>query len=161
MKSILYVGATLMIGASIYGFVDYKKTSHSKEFSNMYEAKEVTEPAVTASGTNEAIVKIDAVAKEKRVVIKKQPAIKKEAAQINLSVKEFVTPAEKIATETTTVNTATLAESNTEKKYKATKKKKLNHKLFSRAPLEGRYIDKEIKLEESKAAPKKTKNKEQ
>ena len=32
MKSILYVGATLMIGASIYGFVDYKKTSRNNEF---------------------------------------------------------------------------------------------------------------------------------
>ena len=161
MKSILYVGATLMIGASIYGFVDYKKTSHSKEFSNMYEAKEVTEPAVTASGKNEATVKTGAVAKEKKAVIKKQPAIKKEAAQINLSVKEFVTPAEKIATETTTVNTATLAESNTEKKYKAAKKKKLNHKLFSRAPLEDRYLEKELKPESPKKEPRKTKNKEQ
>ena len=31
MKSILYAGAALMIGASIYGFVDYKKNSHKKE----------------------------------------------------------------------------------------------------------------------------------
>jgi hypothetical protein len=36
MKSILYVGATLMIGASIYGFVDYKQTSQKKEFKEQY-----------------------------------------------------------------------------------------------------------------------------
>jgi hypothetical protein len=46
MKSILYVGATLMIGASIYGFVDYTKTRDKKEFKNMYAEKEVTQPVV-------------------------------------------------------------------------------------------------------------------
>ena len=44
MKSILYVGATLMIGASIYGFIDYQKTSRKKEFTNMYKDKEVNKP---------------------------------------------------------------------------------------------------------------------
>ena len=44
MKSILYVGATLMIGASIYGFVDYNKTRNKKEFKNMYAEKEVKDP---------------------------------------------------------------------------------------------------------------------
>lgn len=46
MKSILYAGAALMIGASIYGFVDYKKTSHKKEFKSMY-VEEKKKPAVT------------------------------------------------------------------------------------------------------------------
>ena len=36
MKSMLYGGATLMIGASIYGFVDYKQTHGKKEFREMY-----------------------------------------------------------------------------------------------------------------------------
>ena len=48
MKSILYVGATLMIGASIYGFIDYQKTSRKKEFSNMYKEKEVSKPETVA-----------------------------------------------------------------------------------------------------------------
>ena len=39
MKSMLYVGATLMIGASIYGFVDYKQTHNKKEFKEMYSEK--------------------------------------------------------------------------------------------------------------------------
>jgi len=48
MKSILYAGATLMIGASIYGFVDYKKTQHKKEFTGMYESGTKKEPAIVA-----------------------------------------------------------------------------------------------------------------
>ena len=36
MKAFLYAGATLMIGASIYGFVSYKQTQNRKEFKTMY-----------------------------------------------------------------------------------------------------------------------------
>ena len=46
MKPVLFVGATLMIGASIYGFVDYKKVSRSESFKKMYEEKKET-PVVT------------------------------------------------------------------------------------------------------------------
>ena len=46
MKSILYVAATLMIGASIYGFVDYSKTSRHKEFKTMYNQPEIQQPVV-------------------------------------------------------------------------------------------------------------------
>jgi hypothetical protein len=44
MKSILYVGATLMVGASIYGFVNYEQTSKKKEFTNMYKETETEIP---------------------------------------------------------------------------------------------------------------------
>lgn len=47
MKSVLFVGAALMIGASIYGFVDYKKTSHDKKFTRMYEDEKATVTPVT------------------------------------------------------------------------------------------------------------------
>lgn len=47
MKSILYVGATLMIGASIYGFVDYKQTKKQKEFKEMYTEKKEDVPVIT------------------------------------------------------------------------------------------------------------------
>jgi hypothetical protein len=43
MKSVLYVAAALMIGASIYGFVDYSKTSRHKEFKTMYDEPQVKE----------------------------------------------------------------------------------------------------------------------
>ena len=46
MKSIMYVGAALMIGASIYGFIDYRKVSKQKEFVNLYKPTPVTEEPV-------------------------------------------------------------------------------------------------------------------
>ncbi len=46
MKSFLYAAAALMIGASIYGFVDYSKTRGQKEFTGMYDEKETTKPAI-------------------------------------------------------------------------------------------------------------------
>lgn len=88
MKSILYVGATLMIGASIYGFVDYQKTSHKKEFKAMYKEPVVTEPAKTAdekttlvdnktvvikeAATNENKVTATVASKETKKVVKKK-----------------------------------------------------------------------------------------
>ncbi len=44
MKKMLYAGAALMIGASVYGFVDYKRTSQKKEFKSMY-VEEKKDPA--------------------------------------------------------------------------------------------------------------------
>lgn len=61
MKSILYVGATLMIGASIYGFVDYKKSQDKAGFKTMYTevkkpveepAADVKEPAINSTAYN-------------------------------------------------------------------------------------------------------------
>jgi hypothetical protein len=46
MKAILYVGGALMVAASIYGFIDYKKSSHDKKFRALYENKK----EATASG---------------------------------------------------------------------------------------------------------------
>ena len=40
MKKMLFAGAVLMIGASIYGFVDYKKASQKNEFKNLYAEKQ-------------------------------------------------------------------------------------------------------------------------
>lgn len=76
MKSVLYVGATLMIGASIYGFVDYQKTSHKKEFNNMYKEKEVVEPSK--------------VANEKTAVVanKKEEPVKEEKVAVTTEKKE-------------------------------------------------------------------------
>ncbi|WP_276503064.1 hypothetical protein [Terrimonas pollutisoli] len=46
MKSMLFAAAALMIGASIYGFVDYKKTARTERFRKMYEEKKET-PVIT------------------------------------------------------------------------------------------------------------------
>jgi hypothetical protein len=61
MKSILYVAATLMVGASIYGFVDYNKTSRQKEFKTMYHEQEVKKPVVVAEKTLPGIVTTETV----------------------------------------------------------------------------------------------------
>jgi hypothetical protein len=42
MKAILYVGGALMVAASIYGFIDYKKSSHNKTFKALYDNKNET-----------------------------------------------------------------------------------------------------------------------
>ena len=36
MKPLLYIGAALMVGAGIYGFVDYKAKSNSREMQSLY-----------------------------------------------------------------------------------------------------------------------------
>ena len=70
MKSILYVGATLMLGASIYGFVDYQQTSHKKEFNNMYKTREVNEPAKVITEKKVSIAEPkEAVVKEEKALV--------------------------------------------------------------------------------------------
>lgn len=44
MRSILYIGAILMISAGIYGFVDYRKTSQKRAFSSMYQSTGIETP---------------------------------------------------------------------------------------------------------------------
>jgi hypothetical protein len=138
MKSILYAGATLMIGAAIYGFVDYKKTSHSKEFTKMYDAKETTEPAVATHKTKDMVVQKETTVNEKITVTKDQPV-------------------KKIIPETKTTTISSPDESSRSIKYNTARRKKLSYRLFSRAPLEEKYIDKELKVKE----PEKTEIKEQ
>lgn len=117
MKSILYAGAALMIAASIYGFIDYKKSSNSKEFSEMYKPvgpgpiltdDDITIQAPPSVASKEIVAATPAV--EKAVV--KTKAIKK-----------------------------------TTKKVKVKKAKRLDSRLFSRAPLR-EYEEVEVKLPE-------------
>ena len=134
MKSILYVGATLMIGASIYGFVDYSKTRDKKEFKNMYAEKEVTAPIVEK--------KLSLVNTEKI----ETPVDDKKAADDKAAVSNTAKSKKSIA------------------KIKKQKKRKFNTRLFSRGALDERYIKEEkIKLEEpkTKTEPGKIENKEQ
>jgi hypothetical protein len=126
MKSILYVGATLMIGASIYGFVDYKKTSQQKEFSGMYESTEVTTPVIK---------------EEKKIPV---TDVKKNGEKIEPAKTVIV---EKIIPDNMVINTGSVTGSK-EKKSKSVKKRKLSYKQFSRAPL--REDIKELKLVEPK-----------
>jgi hypothetical protein len=78
MKPLLYIGATLMVGAGIYGFVDFKKKNHSREFQSLYKEeskKEAPKPANLASAPV-----ADAVITEKKdtVAARKQEAKKED-----------------------------------------------------------------------------------
>lgn len=91
MKAILYVGAMLMAGASIYGFVDYKNSSRDKKFRTLYENKETVKPVESvkrgeSTRTNTGVVaqpgikESESVTNEnnKPVVIKKKRKISAE-----------------------------------------------------------------------------------
>lgn len=85
MKPLLYIGAALMLGAGIYGFVDYKNTKQSRKFQSLYreeQKKEVQGPvaikaapaAVPASVVTE---KKETAVVEKRTVANRKPVVKK------------------------------------------------------------------------------------
>lgn len=116
MKSFLYAGAALMIGASIYGFIDYRQTSHKKEFTNMYTEKE-TKPVVVAPAGNYQ------PKKETNTVLKLETVKNNKKAEKIQNKEMLIDEAEKYAAEK--------KEENISKKSK----RKLNTKLFSRAPL--------------------------
>jgi hypothetical protein len=40
MKPLLYIGAALMIGAGIYGFVDFKNKNQRREFQSLYRQEQ-------------------------------------------------------------------------------------------------------------------------
>jgi hypothetical protein len=100
MKSMLYIGATLMIGATIYGFVDLRKTNQRGELKNLYHEAEIKPPTENASTIIEE-TKLDAKEAESRVVnlekkvvtegeSKKQEAVhKKSEHKKGVSYKKF------------------------------------------------------------------------
>lgn len=167
MKSILYVGATLMIGAGIYGFVDYKQTRNKKEFKEMYgEEKAKTPVEIVSSKTTEPLIKKEAldnrvVSNKKKVVSKKQEVSNEDAFKSikPIAEDEKMVPAETRVIEKTTVNSKVSNESGVEKKIK--KKRKLSTKLFSRGALDERYVSPREKVGLIKEDLKKTESKEQ
>ena len=137
MKSMLYVGATLMIGASIYGFVDYKNSSGKKEFKHMYTEEKTTipEPVVTPVEKDPVVEKTVAKQNKKPVITSKTttkeevaPALKPIAAEDKMETAKTSLP------ENSTV-TITPSKENFVMKAVAKKKRRLSSKLFSRAPL--------------------------
>ena len=163
MKTILYIGATLMIGASIYRFVDYKKTSPNKEFTKMYDSKETIQPVINnenlltgQAGIKKVVTKPETKNNEKVAVIKKESLKKNEVAEEKTVTKMPMKPMETIIAEKAATNIVLKENTAVETDKPVKKEKKLSYKLFSRAPLEEKYIDKELKLK-----PKKTQNKEQ
>lgn len=160
MKSILYVGATLMIGASIYGFVDYKQTSHKKEFTALYEEEKDEPVFIVSKKITEPVEKKDVIAEVKKTKAKKKAIRKEEALEsikpIEENEKMVTREMKKIDYPTDDIKVA--KESSIEKKM--TKKRKFSTKFFSRGALDERYTDSKEKKKGSKTVTEKTETKE-
>ena len=156
MKAILYIGAVLMTGASVYGFVDYKKSSRNKDFTRLYEEKQ----EATTAPENKNIRQDSKVVTEKKEVEKpvapfppqktKNPsrALKPVVVtpEIKMTEPEKVPavlekPEEPLAPETAVIK----ENSNANKIATAKTKKRINRKMFSRAALDERYLEKDLK----------------
>jgi hypothetical protein len=159
-----------MIGASIYGFVDYEKTKNKKEFTDMYKEAEVTKPVIVSERkmTSPAESKEIAV-KEKSRVVKKQ-SVKNDKAMDAPEEIEVIEPkaeeermtTKEVKIENTEV-TVVPAKADVSEKIIKHKKRRLSTKLFSRGALDERYIKEEIKLDvpKTKTEPGKLGKKEQ
>lgn len=88
MKPVLYVGAALMIGASIYGFVDYKKTTHTEGFRKMYEEKKESPVSTTPAIEAKLVSPEKSAVKEKET----QPAGKGKKAVSSALTKKVKAP---------------------------------------------------------------------
>lgn len=159
----LYVGASLMIGASIYGFVDYKQTHNKKAFTDMYrevktEAVISEEPVVVIDGKKEITAVTSNVTTAKKNKAKKTAAADVEPVIKPISEDEMIDRKEtkSIAESKVEVKTSPVP---TEKKIK--KKKKLNHKIFSRAPLREEMEEDDVTKVDDKKTEEKTVVKEQ
>jgi hypothetical protein len=146
MKSILYVGATLMIGASIFGFVDYNKSRNNKEFNNMYAEKESADPVISPENkVNGQTGKKEVASKVKKTAVKKQVAenVAEKIIEPDIPVtKDEIMITKEFKIENTDVTVVPVKEVPSEKIVKK-KKRKLNAKLFSRGALDERYLDEE------------------
>lgn len=150
MKSILYIGATLMVGASIYGFVDYQQTRQKKEFRDMYAEEKKTAANVPAA---EVPVKTEA---RTPVAEKKAPKTKKARPAKENEPEPVISPAEKAITSVPAIPEEKLEQPVPSKENKLVKKKKIRKEFFSR----GRMPEEEILVEKVKTEPAKKTTKE-
>lgn len=159
MKSVLYVGATLMIGASVYGFVDSKQASKSKEFTGMYVEEKQTASVVKIAPVNNTMAKVGEpekfpkqttatkkVAKKtgtisNSIIDEKKPLkpIQKDELAKTFSYKKIEKPVVDIAP-------------SKEHKVKV-KRKNLSTKIFSRAPM--KYDIEEVTIMPAKVTTQK------
>jgi hypothetical protein len=129
-----------MIGASIYGFVDYKQTHKKKEFKEMYTEETSTPVDVVIEKKNtEPADKKEIVSDTKKAVSKKP--FKNPGAKEEEPLKGIVAISDdvKISNENKVIGDAGVSvkvsdNPGTEKKL-VKKKKKLSTKIFSRAPI--------------------------
>jgi len=125
-----------MIGASIYGFVDYKKSSHKIEFNNMYSEEKLKSSVVPDNiqsteadfKTEAENIKINAVSKQQ--VVNKQ--------NVSVAVNPITDDNNLKANDTGEMKNTYVSGTPSKQKnlFRKTKKNKIiNVRLFSRAPL--------------------------
>lgn len=70
MKTLIYTGAVLMIGAGIYGFVDYKNKEGNKRFENLYknESTDVADVKPIPVVEKEPVIEVKVEPKKEEVV---------------------------------------------------------------------------------------------
>lgn len=115
MKSILYIGAVLMTGACIYGFVDYRKASNRKEFKSLYRTEAASTKTELSPEQINAVKNIEKVNEKTRIA---EPA----AVLSNVGKAEPTKEMKEVK--------------SANSKRTATKRKKPYYKLYSRAALE-------------------------
>lgn len=111
MKTMMYIGAALMVGASIYGYANYEKARKKKEFSEMYK-----EPAPVA-----------------RMVSQPEAPVVEKKAEVSKTTKTAATKVNEPSKKSTEVKTTT--------ERKVTKKRKIRREFFSRGGLDDRFIE--------------------
>lgn len=153
MKSMLYVGATLMIGASIYGFVDYKQTHNKKEFKDMYAEKKAITPEIVNKEEKTTTPEKEVTVSVKPALSKKKTAVKREEIEPVKAISEE----DKMTTSVKSIDEDILDKPEPAKETRAVKKKKVRKEFFSR----GRMPEEEVLIEKpAKKETKKTESKE-
>lgn len=137
MKSIFYVGAALMLGASVYGFVDYRNAKSQKEFKELYKPDETSVGKLTKpeSPSSEGIAREKVESKKAAFTEENAPAKVKMTKESSLGQELQGEPDQSEIEALKTGNPTPSIEkvSSPGKKNKHGKKKKLSSKLFSRA----------------------------
>lgn len=163
MKAILYIGAVLMTGASVYGFVDYKKSGQkvSKLYHTVQQDDKNLKTDITITEKKESAEKPLLPAESAKPVKAKRPAapVKSVAAQTTeIKIEKPDHTPVIIEEPEKPLKPVTIKENtNGEKIEAAQKKKKLNYKMYSRAALDERFLEKETKVKSKKTDPAESK----
>lgn len=139
-----------MVGASIYGFVDYQQTREKKEFRDMY-AEEKKKAAIVPAA--EVPAKTEAPT---TVAEKKAPIAKKASPVQKNDTEPVISPAEKPASSLSEIPDEELEQPVPSKESKLVKKKKIRKEFFSR----GRMPEEDVLVEVVKKEPAKKATKE-
>lgn len=134
MKSILYAGAVLMAGACIYGFTEYRNTSSKEAFKEMYTEEKPArlEPVSKVTSDQEEITPVAEINPAKTEVIRKKSVRPVEEVTVTKSLSK---PDRIDATNTAQISKDEVNVAPPEKMVIRKKKRRLNSKMFSRAPI--------------------------